>query len=97
MLTAARNHNNRGRGRGGGRNGRAGGRRFNSSSTGTSKKKDEKKLKKFHPLVKGKSPEYSFEDVKKELIKSLELSDMEKADDIIDSVRSMVMLDLNII
>ena len=91
MLAAAtRNHNQHGRGRGGRGNGRAGGQRFNSSS----KKKDDKKLKKFHPLIKGKLPEFSFEDVKKELIKSLELTDMEKSDDIIDSVRNMSLLDL---
>jgi len=60
-------------------------------------KKDEKKLKKFQPQVKGKHPEFSFEEVKKELIKSLELSDLEKSDDIIDSVRDMEMIDLQAI
>ena len=95
MLTAARNHNSRGRGRGNGRNGRANGQRFNQAS---SKKKDEKsKLKKFHPLVKGKLPEYSFEEVNRELLKSLELSDLEKADDIIDSVRDLSLLDLDVL
>ena len=94
MLSAARSNNTRGRGgRGGGRNGRTSGQR--SSDNQTSKKRDEKKMKKFHPQVKGKHPEYSFDEVKKELVKSLELTDLEKADDIIDSIRNMTMLDLD--
>ena len=52
-------------------------------------------MKKFHPQVKGKHPEYSFDEVKKELVKSLELTDLEKADDIIDSIRNMTMLNLD--
>lgn len=92
MLTAARN-NNRGRGRGG-RNGRAGQRGHGSIS---SKKKDERKLKKFHPQIRGKYPEHSFEEVKKELIKSMEATDLEKADDILDSIRDMQLVDLAII
>ena len=95
MLSAARNNNARGRGgRGGARNGRAGGQR-SSGNAGSSKRKDEKKLKKFHPQIKGKHPEYSFDEVKKELIKSMELTDLEKADDIIDSIRNMTMLNLD--
>ena len=51
---------------------------------------------KFHPLVKGKHPENSFDEVKKELVLSLEASDLEKADDIIDCVHNkMVLLDLD--
>ena len=45
--------------------------------------------------MKGKLPEYSFEDVHKELVKSLELADLDKADDIIDSVRTLTSLDLD--
>ena len=82
MLSSARSHNNRGRGGRGGRNGRAGGR-FGGNLTTTPKKKDEKKLLKFHPLLKGKHPENSFDDVKKQLVLSMEMSDLEKADDII--------------
>ena len=92
MLSAARN-NNRGRGRGGG-NGRAGQRFTGHGSNGSSKKKDEKKLKKFHPQVRGKYPEFSFDEVKKELVKAMESIDMDKADDIIDSIRNMQLLDL---
>ena len=94
MLSTARNNNARGRrGRGGGRNGRAGSQR-SSNDNQSSKKKDEKKIKKFHPQVKGKHPEYSFDEVKKELVKSLELTDLDKADDIINLIRGMTMLDL---
>ena len=95
MLTAARN-NNRGRGRGNG-NGRAGQRYSGHGSNGSSKKKDEKKWKKFHPQVRGKYPEFSFDEVKKELVKSMEAIDMDKADDIIDSIRNMELLDLEAI
>ena len=97
MLSAARNQGRGGRGgRGAGRNGRAGGQRYGNTAN-SSKKKDEKKLKKFHPQLKGKLPEFSYTEVKKELIKSMESSDLEKADDIIDSVRNEVMLDLDAI
>ena len=99
MLRASRNNANQGRGgRGFGRNGRTNGHRNGSNNAAnSSKKKDDnnKKYKKFHPLTKGKSPEHSFDDVKKELVKTLELSDMDKADDIIDSVRNMTLLDLD--
>ena len=54
-------------------------------------------MKKFHPMIKGKSPENSFEEVKKELVKALELASLEKADDIIDSVRDMKKVDLDAI
>ena len=92
MLRAARNQSNGGRG--GGRYGR-GGRFQQRSNNNSNKKKDEKKkLKKFHPMMKGKSPEFSFEEVKKELVKTLELMDLDKADDIIDSVRDMTMINL---
>ena len=95
MLSAARSNNTRGRGgRGGGRNGRTRGQ-HSSHDNQSSKKRDEKKFKKFHPQVKGKHPEYSFDEVKKELVKSLELTDLEKADDIIDTIRDMTMLDLD--
>ena len=76
MLATARNHNRGRGGRGGGRNGRPTGNR-QANGTSTSKKKDEKKLKKFHPLIKGKFPEDSFEDVVKELVKTLELLDLD--------------------
>lgn len=69
--------------------------RQGSTAVTTNKKKDDKKLKKFHPLSRGKTPEFSFEEVKKELIKALELSTLEKADDIIGSVRNMKMIDLD--
>lgn len=51
-------------------------------------------FKKFHPLTKGKHPEYSLDEVKEELVLSLELSDIEKADDIVNAVCDMMMLDL---
>jgi len=90
MLAAGRSQNTRGRGRGG-----RGGRGFpRSNNNNASKKKDEKKLKRFHPQVKGKTPEFSFEEVKKELVKALELASLEKANDIIESVREMELLDL---
>ena len=94
MLSAARNHNSRGRGGRGRRNGRAGGQRNGGTTTTNGKKKDEKKNKKFHPLQKGKHPDSSFEDVKEELVLSLELSDLDKAEDIIDSTRDVKMIDL---
>ena len=95
MLSAARNHNQRGRGGRGRRGGRGYGQRNGGNGSTTAKKKDDKKLLKFHPLVKGKHPENSFDEVKKELVLSLEASDLEKADDIINCVRNMVLLDLD--
>ena len=94
MLSAARNHNQQGRG-GRGRRGGRGYAQRNGGNISANKKKDDKKLLKFHPLVKGKHPENSFDEVKKELVLSLEASDLEKADDIIDCVRNMVLLDLD--
>ena len=94
MLSAARNHNQRGHGGHGRRGGQGYGQR-NDGNVSANKKKDDKKLLKFHPFVKGKHPENSFDEVKKELVLSLEASDLEKADDIINCVRNMVLLDLN--
>ena len=96
MLSAARNNQACGRGGRGARNGRASGQRFNTNNVAKDGKKDFKK-KQFHPQMKGKLPEFSYEEVKKELVKSLELSDMEKSDDIIESVRNETMLDLDAI
>ena len=91
-MMAARSQNTRGRGRGG-----RGGRGFNRRANGNDadKKVSEKKLKKFSPMVKGKAPEFSFDEVKKELVKALELTSMEKADDVINSVRNMQLVDLD--
>ena len=95
MLTAARN--NRGRGRGSS-NGRASQRSFGHGSNTSSKKLDDKsKLKKFHPQIRGRYPEFSFDEVKKELIKSMEAIDLEKADDILDSIRDMQLMDLAVL
>ena len=96
MLSAARNMNARGRGGRGGRNGRANAAR-NASNAPKNKSNQDIKKKQFHPQMKGKLPEHSFDEVKKELVTALELSDMEKSDDIIDSIRNMVMLDLDAI
>ena len=96
MLATSNRRNAGGRG-GRGSNGRFGQRNQNrnSNSSSTSKKKDEKKLKKFCPQTRGKTNEYSFEDVKKELVKALESTTLDKAEDIIDSVRKMDLIDLN--
>ena len=82
--------------RNGGRSGRGGrgSARSNGSINNSNKKKTDEKKKKFHPQSRGKAPEFSFEEVKKELVKALESSTLEKAEDIIDSVRSMELVDL---
>ena len=82
-------------GRGGGRGGRGFGRQGrgqnrNSKGTKTSSKKD----KKFHPLKHGKSPDYSFDEVKRQLVDSTSTKKMDYIDDILSSVRSMVLFDV---
>ena len=67
MLSAARNMNARGRGGRGGRNGRANAAR-NASNAPKNKNNQDIKKKQFHPQMKGKLPEYSFDEVKKELV-----------------------------
>ena len=86
-------------GRGRGNSGRSGQRNQNrnNSSNNSSKKKDDKKIKKFSPQARGRTPKYSFEEVKKELVKALEATTLDKADDIIDSVRDMSLIDLQAI
>ena len=91
MLAAAKSNSARGKNRGA-KNGRYYGPK--SGNGGVTPDKKDGKLKKFHPLIKGITPEHSFEDVKKELVKNLELMTLEKADDIIESVRDMQLLDV---
>ena len=90
---AGRSQSTLGNGRGG--RGGQGNSGRGTGANGGFKKKDEKKLKQFHPQTRGKAPDYSFEEVKKELVKALEASSLEKADNIINSVRRMELLDLN--
>ena len=91
MLNAVRSRN---QGRGYARNGQANGQRFNQGST-SSKRSDWKYKKRFHPLVKGKHPEYSFDEVLEELVKSMEQLELSKADDIINSIYDMEYVDLD--
>jgi len=46
-------------------------------------------------LVKGKHPEYSFDEVLEELVKSMEQLELSKADDIINSIYDMEYVDLD--
>ncbi|MEM7375827.1 MAG: hypothetical protein AAF587_44975, partial [Bacteroidota bacterium] len=85
-------------GRGPGRGGRGsfgsgrGYGRFNSQSRRTGPKE-----LKFHPLIKGKSPEYSFDEVLEKLVMTASTKKMDQSDDVIDSVRLMTPFDIDLL
>src|SRR5210317_2249428 len=84
-----------GRGSGGRGNGRAtsqAGRGFSKINNKPSGKNGLKE-KKFHPLTRGKTPEYSFEEVKKSLLNKLATMKMDHIDDMIQSVKKMELFD----
>ena len=88
---------NQGAGRGsGGRNGgrrNGNGGRGNGANTRNSTKPVVKE-KKFHPLTRGKTPDYSFEEVKKSLIIKMSTMKMEHINDIIESVTELKLMDI---
>ena len=77
-------------GRGNANGGRGSGA-FNNKKTNAPEKKKEKK---FHPLTRGKIPECSFQEVKKELILKISNTKMDYVDDMIASVMDMNLFDL---
>src|SRR5210317_1533895 len=86
-----------GRGSGGGGNGRASahaGRGF-SRTNNKPNGKNGLKEKKFHPLTRGKTPEYSFKEVKKSLLFKLATMKMDHIDDMIQSVKKMELFDID--
>ena len=92
QSTGRTNAGGNGRNAGRGNSNNNTGRRGNGSGNKSGKK--EQKDKKFHPLSRGKTPEYSFEDVKKSLIIKMSAMKMDYIDDMIVSVRDMQLLDL---
>src|SRR5210317_1130087 len=86
-----------GRGSGGRGNGRASsqaGRGF-SRTNNKPNGKNGLKEKKLHPLTRGKTPEYSFEEVKKSLLIKLATMKMDHIDDMIQSVKKMELFDID--
>ena len=86
-----------GRGSGGRGNGRASshaGRGFSRTNNKPSGKNGLKE-KKFHPLTRGKTPEYSFEEVKKSLLIKDATMKIDHIDDMIQSVKKMELFDID--
>src|SRR6056300_1507381 len=85
-------------GTGGGSGGRGNGRASSQAGRGFSRTnnkpsgKNGLKEKKFHPLTRGKIPEYSSEEVKKRLLIKLATMKMDHIDDMIQSVKKMELL-----
>src|SRR6056300_1475608 len=81
-------------GRGNGRTSSQAGRGFSRTNNKPSGKNGLKE-KKFHPLTRGKTPEYSFEEVKKSLLIKLATMKMDHIDDMIQSVKKMELFDID--
>ena len=77
-------------GRGNANGGRGNGSFGNKNRNGSNTKKE----KKFHPLTRGKTPDFSFVEVKKELITNLSNVKMDHINDVIISVSELKLIDL---
>ena len=89
FQNTGRGSGGRGAGRSNSQPGRGNGA-YNNKTNG----KNGTKEKKFHPLTRGKAPEYSFEDVKKTLIVKMSTMKMDHIDDMITSVKDMELFDI---
>ena len=78
-------------GRGNGQQGRGNGSPNHGGNNNKTNGKTRTKEKKFHPLTRGKTPEYSFEEVKKSLIVKMSTMKMDHINDMIESVKDMML------
>src|SRR5210317_698261 len=87
---------NTGRGSGGKYNGKGNSQQGKNNGNNNNKQNGKfvPKEKKFHPLTRGKTPEYSFDEVKKNLIIKLATMKMDHIDDMIQSVKKMELFDI---
>ena len=87
--------NGNGKNAGKGNSGSNGNRKGNGSNNNKQNGKTNQKQKKFHPLSRGKTPDYSFEEVKKALIDKMSTMKMDYIDDMITSVRDMSLVEID--
>ena len=80
-------------GRGNGHQGRGNQSNNGAKNTKTNGKNGQRE-KKFHPLTRGKTPEHSFDEVKKSLIVKISTMKMDHINDMIESVKDMKLFDI---